>query len=53
MTEYLDHFSPLGGKKVTGEEAAIRRARRTLLSADLADVKAKAFSALLPVPLPV
>lgn len=54
VTEYLDHFSPLGGKKADGEEAAIRRARRTLLSSDLADLKAKAFSALLsPVPLPV
>jgi phage/plasmid-like protein (TIGR03299 family) len=47
VTEYPDHFSPLGGRRSL-EDPAIRRARRTLLSTDLSDLKAKAFSALLP-----
>lgn len=51
VTEYLDHVAPLAGAaaKAEGEEAAIKRAQRTLMSNDLGDMKAKAFSALLPV----
>lgn len=51
VTEYLDHVAPLAGAaaKAEGEEAAIKRAQRTLMSNDLGDMKAKAFTALLPV----
>lgn len=48
VTEYLDHVAPMAGN-ATGEEAAIKRAQRTLMSVDVADMKAKAFTALLPV----
>ena len=48
VTEYLDHQAPLaGGKLLTEEEAAIRRAQRTLQSVDLGTMKANAMSALL------
>ena len=48
ITEYLDHQAPLaGGKLLTEEEAAIRRAQRTLNSVDLGNMKANAMSALL------
>ena len=48
ITEYLDHQAPLaGGKLLTEEEAAIRRAQRTLNSVDLGTMKANAMSALL------
>ncbi|AKF14353.1 hypothetical protein SEA_VINCENZO_91 [Mycobacterium phage Vincenzo] len=49
MTEYLDHKAPLAAKVDDDEEAAIRRAQRTLTSVDVADMKARAFTALMPV----
>jgi phage/plasmid-like protein (TIGR03299 family) len=50
VTEYLDHYAPLaGGKELEAEEAAVRRAQRTLVSTDVADLKAAAFSSLLAV----
>ncbi|QJD51393.1 hypothetical protein SEA_RAWRGERTHAT_90 [Mycobacterium phage RawrgerThat] len=48
VTEFLDHVAPVAGK-ADAEEQAIKRAQRTLMSTDLADMKAKAFTALLPV----
>lgn len=47
VTEYLDHHRPVTGAE--GEDAAIRRAQRTLMSSDIGNMKAKAFTALLPV----
>ncbi|ABD58210.1 hypothetical protein PBI_COOPER_93 [Mycobacterium phage Cooper] len=47
VTEYLDHHRPVAGAE--GEDAAIRRAQRTLMSSDIGNMKAKAFTALLPV----
>lgn len=49
VTEYLDHLSPVAGSKAdSDEERAVKRAQRTLMSGDLADLKGRAFSALLP-----
>lgn len=48
VTEYLDHKAPVAGQaKLSDEEAAIRRAQRTLQSVDLGTMKANAMSALL------
>ncbi|QPX62203.1 hypothetical protein PBI_INDLOVU_89 [Mycobacterium phage Indlovu] len=49
VTEYFDHVAPVaGGSKIEAEEAAIKRAHRTLMSAEVADMKAKAFAAVMP-----
>lgn len=49
VTEYLDHLAPVAKKDATDEEAAIRRATRTLMSDSLGHAKARAFDALLAV----
>lgn len=49
VTEYLDHMAPVAGKDLSDEEQAIRRARRTLMSTDLATMKATMFDRLLAV----
>jgi len=49
VTEYFDHLAPVTGEaKMEAEEAAIKRAQRTLLSAEVSDMKAKAFAAVMP-----
>ena len=48
VTEYLDHQAPLaGGKVLTAEEAAIRRAHRALTSVEMASMKVNTMDALL------
>lgn len=44
VTEYMDHFAPLQGKK---GDASVKRAMRSLTSPDVAGVKGRAFSALV------
>ena len=46
VTEYLDHYAPVAAVKASDEEKAIMRARRTLMSADQAEMKGRAFSLL-------
>jgi phage/plasmid-like protein (TIGR03299 family) len=48
VTEYLDHLMPVKGTS-DDEEAAIKRAHRTLTSDGMGQIKARAFSALLSV----
>lgn len=49
-TRYLDHVSPVAGPAdASEEEKAIKRAQRTLMSVDLANLKGTLFSALAAV----
>lgn len=50
VTEYFDHIAPVvGGSKATAEEAAIKRAHRTLTDDGMGQRKAEALTKLLAV----